>query len=88
MVNIDKDTLDSWINKDKLSYVEIGRRLECSITYIKKYAIKLGISLPIRNTRRTSSWNKGEHKYTCINCNKSIPSNGIFRKYAIIAYKE
>lgn len=34
MVNIDKDTLDSWINKDKLSYVEIGKRLECSITYI------------------------------------------------------
>lgn len=81
MVNIDKDTLDSWINKDKLSYIEIGRRLGCSIAYIKKYAIKLGISLPIRNSKRTSSWNKGKYKYTCINCNKSIPSRGVFRKY-------
>ena len=86
MVNIDKDTLDSWINKDKLSYVEIGKRLECSITYIKKYAIKLGISLPIRNTRRTSSWNKGKHEYMCINCNKSIPSNGIFSSFIVFKF--
>lgn len=84
MISIDKDTLDSWINKDKLSYVEIGKRLECSIAYIKKYAIKLGISLPIRNTRSTPSWNKGKHKYICINCNKSIPSKGVFRKYCSI----
>lgn len=81
MINIDKDTLDNWINKDKLSYVEISRRLKCSIAYVKKYAIKLGISLPVRNTRSTPSWNKGKHKYTCINCNKNISSKGIFRKY-------
>lgn len=62
MVNIDKDTLNRWINIEKLSYIEIGRRLECSIAYIKKYAKKLGISLPVRNNRRTSSWNKGKGK--------------------------
>lgn len=84
MVKIDKDTLDTWINKDKLSYVEIGRRLECSIAYIKKYALRLGISLPIRNTNKTSSWNKGKHKYSCINCGKSITSKGVYRKYCSI----
>ena len=84
MVNIDRNILDDWINKDKLSYVEIGRRLECSIAYIKKYALKLGISLPIRKTHKTSSWNKGKHKYSCINCGKSIPSKGVFRKYCSI----
>lgn len=35
MVSIDKNTLDSWINKENISYIEIGRRLNCSITYIK-----------------------------------------------------
>ena len=84
MVNIDKDTLNKWINIDKLSYIEIGRRLECSIAYIKKYALKLGIPLPIRNTNKTPSWNKGKHKYNCINCGKSIPSKGVFRKYCSI----
>ena len=84
MVNIDKDTLNKWINIDKLSYIEIGRRLECSIAYIKKYALKLGIPLPIRNTNKTPSWNKGKHKYNCINCGKSISSKGVFRKYCSI----
>lgn len=81
MISIDKNILDNWINKEKLSYVEIGRRLGCSIAYIKKYAIKLGIVLPIRNTNRTVSWNKGKHKYECINCGKGITSKGVFRKY-------
>lgn len=81
MVNIDKDTLNTWINIDNLSYVEIGRRLKCSIPYVKKYAKKLGISLPVRNTNKTVSWNTGKSKYTCINCGIAIPSRGVYRKY-------
>lgn len=40
MVNIDKDTLNNWINIENISYIEIGRRLECSVAYVKKYAKK------------------------------------------------
>lgn len=81
MVDIDRSTLDTWINKDKLSYIEIGRRLECSMAYIKKYAIKLGISLPIRNTNKTPSWNKGKHKYSCIKCQKGHESVEKYKDY-------
>ena len=83
MVSIDRSILDTWINKDKLSYLEIGRRLQCSIAYIKKYARKHGIPLPIRSTNQASPWNKGriKHKYTCINCGVDIPSKGVYRKY-------
>lgn len=83
MVNIDKDTLNRWINIEKLSYIEIGRRLECSIAYIKKYAKKLGISLPVRNNKRTSSWNKGKgKKIYCLNCGELLDtSKGIFKKF-------
>ena len=35
MINIDKNTLDSWVNKENISYIEIGRRLDCSVTYVK-----------------------------------------------------
>lgn len=83
MVNIDKITLDSWINKENISYIEIGRRLDCSIAYIKKYATKLGISLPIRNNRKTESWNKGKGiKVYCKNCGKLLnTSNGVHKQF-------
>ena len=83
MVTIDKETLNEWINVENLSYVEIGRRLSCSISYIKKYATKLGIELPIRTKRRTPSWNKGKSKkYFCEYCGKEITKNkGVFRRY-------
>ena len=50
MVTVDKTTLDTWINIDNTSYTEIGRRLQCSVSYVKKYAEKLGIVLPKRTT--------------------------------------
>ena len=83
MVNIDKSTLNSWINIENISYVEIGRRLNCSIAYIKKYAKKLGISLPIRNNNRTTSWNKGRGiKLYCKNCGKLLDnSNGVYKQF-------
>lgn len=83
MVNIDKNTLNNWINVEKLSYIEIGRRLQCSIAYIKKYALKLGISLPKRINRKTESWNKGKHtKLYCKNCNKLLDtSNGVYKQF-------
>lgn len=55
MIKIDKETLNKWINIDNLSYLEIGRRLRCSNTYIKKYALKLGIKLPKRTFFRSVS---------------------------------
>lgn len=62
MLKIDKETLDKWININNLSYLEISRRLQCSNTYVKKYALKLGIILPKRTSSRSVSWNKGKGK--------------------------
>ena len=45
----EKDRLDYLINKEKLSYLEIGRQYGVSDNCIKKHAKKLGIELPIRN---------------------------------------
>ena len=83
MLKIDKETLNKWINIDNLSYLEIGRRLQCSNTYIKKYALKLGIELPKRTSSRSISWNKGKgKKYICKNCGKEIKNTkGIYRKF-------
>ena len=83
MVSIDKETLNSWINIEKLSYIEIGRRLECSSTYIKKLALKLGISLPARTNRRTAAWNKGKGRVLfCKNCGKLLnTSDGSYKQF-------
>lgn len=83
MVNIDKDTLNNWINIENISYIEIGRRLECSVAYVKKYAKKLGITLPKRSNSKTVSWNTGKgKKYYCLNCGQVISNNkGAFQKY-------
>ena len=83
MLKIDKETLNKWINIDNLSYLEIGRRLQCSNTYIKKYALKLGIELPKRTSSRSISWNKGKgKKYICKNCGKEIKNTkGVYRKF-------
>lgn len=35
MVSIDKNTLDSWINKENISYIEIGRRLNVVLLILK-----------------------------------------------------
>lgn len=83
MISVDKETLNSWINIENISYVEIGRRLKCSIAYIKKYALKLGISLPVRTTRKTEAWNKGKGiKLYCKNCGKLLDSSkGVYRQF-------
>ena len=66
-----------------MSDLEIGRRLQCSNTYIKKYALKLGIELPKRTSSRSISWNKGKgKKYICKNCGKEIKNTkGVYRKF-------
>jgi hypothetical protein len=83
MITIDKETLNAWINKDNLSYSEISRRLQCSITYVKKYARGLGIVLPIKGNYATVPWNKGLKKiYICKNCGKQIYTKGSsFRQF-------
>ena len=84
MVNIDKGTLDTWINIDNISYTEIGRRLQCSVSYVKKYAKKIGILLPIRTTtQNVIPWNKGIKKqFICKNCGKAFSnSKGIFQQF-------
>lgn len=84
MITIDTQTLDTWINVDNISYTEIGRRLQCSISYVKKYARKVGISLPKRTTtENVIPWNKGIRKqYFCKNCGKEIiSSKGVFQQF-------
>jgi len=71
------------VNIENISYIEIGRRLECSVAYVKKYAKKLGITLPKRSNSKTVSWNTGKgKKYYCLNCGQVISNNkGTFQKY-------
>lgn len=72
MVNIDKKTLDEWINIDNISYSEISRRLECSITYVKKYATKIGVKLPYRGKCFYKPIGNKKNTYICKNCGKEI----------------
>ena len=84
MIAIDKSILDTWINIDNISYTEIGRRLQCSVSYVKKYAEKLGIVLPKRTTtENVIPWNKGIKKqFICKNCGEVFSnSNGVFQQF-------
>ncbi len=42
----EKENLERLINKEKVSYEDIGRKYHCSGSNIKKVAKKLGIILP------------------------------------------
>lgn len=83
MINIDIKLLNRWINEENISYSEISKRLQCSITYVKKYAKKNGIILPIRIKKNIIPWNKGLKKiYRCKNCGKELIYNGYsYRQY-------
>lgn len=68
----EKENLIKYIQEDKLSYEEIGRKYNCSGSNIKKIAKKLGIELQSRriiNSNETFNKGKGA-KYVCINCGK------------------
>ena len=84
MVTVDKTTLDTWIKIDNTSYTEISRRLQCSVSYVKKYAEKLGIVLPKRTTtENVIPWNKGIRKqFICKNCGGVFSnSKGVFQQF-------
>lgn len=68
----EKENLIKYIQEDKLSYEEIGRKYNCSGNNIKKIAKKLGIELQSRRIINSSeTFNKGKGaKYICINCGK------------------
>ena len=73
MLEISKDILDEMINKEGLSYQEIGRKYGYSGAYIKKYAKKIGVSIPCRRKTDVIPWNKGRYKtIVCLNCNKEV----------------
>lgn len=75
MIEISKSDLEHLIFDEKLPYTEIGHRLGCSSSYVKKYALKLGIELqPKRKINECETFNKGVSKYThkCINCGKPV----------------
>lgn len=81
MITIDKEKLESAINAG-ISYGDLGRKYGCSISYIKKYALKQGIKLPIRGSSKIPH-NKGlKHVYICKNCNKEFESpKGLHRQF-------
>ena len=56
----EKENLIKYIQEDKLSYEEIGRKYNCSGNNIKKIAKKLGIELQSRRIINSSeTFNKG-----------------------------
>lgn len=69
----EKDRLDYLINKEKLSYLEIGRQYGVSDNCIKKHAKKLGIELPIRNliNHERVPHNKGKRSINSIKKEKN-----------------
>lgn len=85
-MELTKDNLDTLINKEGISYEEIGRRFGCSGNNIKKIARKLDVSLPKRRKiNKTETFNKGkgqDKKYQCLNCGKEIHyKSGYTNKY-------
>ena len=60
-INYSKEDLERMIFEEKLSYEKIGKRVNVSGTSIKKYAVRIGISLPKRrsiNSKETFNKNK------------------------------
>lgn len=81
MINweLEKEQLQKLILEDNISYEEIGRRYGCTGNNIKKAAKKLGIELPIRNSKNQKPANFGKitlHK--CLNCGNEIPTKKIY----------
>ena len=68
----EKENLERLINKEKVSYEDIGHKYNCSGSNIKKVAKKLGIILPQRRKiNPNETFNKGTGKiFYCLNCGK------------------
>jgi len=83
-----KKDLEHLILKQKLSYIEIGKRYGVSGTFIKKKSKQLGIELPRRKSFPLGfvPHNKGQAKeYKCFSCDKKIlKDNHANRKYCSI----
>ena len=73
-MGIRKENLERLILIEKLSYVEIGRRYNCSGNNIKKVAIRLGIKLEQRRKiNESETFNrKKEETVICLNCKKEF----------------
>lgn len=83
----EKENLQKFIQKDKLSYEEIGRMYGCSGANIKKVAIRLGIELEQRRVvREIETFNKRPKKMAiCLNCGKEFHQySGSTGKYCTI----
>lgn len=83
----EKEVLERLINKENVSYEEIGRRYGISGQAIKKAARKLGIILPQR--RKVNENEVFNHKkktiHKCLNCGKEFEHRcGSYNKYCTI----
>ena len=79
MIDISKEDLEYLIFTENLSYIEIGKKLGCSSSYVTKYARKIGINLiPRRKVNSCENFNKNKKlksiKY-CLNCGSVIKSH-------------
>lgn len=76
MIIIEKQELENKIFSEKLSYEKIGKIYGCTGGYIRKYAKKLGISLPNRRIiSDKETFNRGKNSHNCPICGKNIPSS-------------
>ena len=66
-----KEELDKLINKDNLSYREIGKIMNMSDNGVKKVAKKLGVKLPKRRRINPKETFNKIDRY-CLNCGKAI----------------
>lgn len=67
----EKETLNQYINKENLSYEEIGRRYGCTGAAVKKAAKRLNITLPQRRSiNKNETFGKGTAEIAvCRYCN-------------------
>lgn len=70
-----KEKLRQLIEDEKLSYEEIGRRYECSGTWIKKVALRFGVKIePRRKINENETFNRTKSKKACVcqNCGQTF----------------
>lgn len=69
----ERDNLIQYVNVDKLSYEEIGRKYNCSGSNIRKILDTLGIAVtPRRKVNPKETFGRGNLKGICKNCGKPI----------------
>ena len=75
----ERDNLIQYVNIDKLSYEEIGKKYNCSGSNITKVLDTLGINRsPRRKINPKETFGKGNLKGTCKNCGKPISKSKTF----------